>query len=71
MDIVGAELKLRKEGRSMRIKSKKVFEEGDYWRWEIIGIDDRQYLDGGNYHTEIQAKEGLYSALAASLPRNL
>lgn len=39
-----------------------LFEEGDYWRWRIVDVDGRVYVDGGNFRTREAALEDLQRA---------
>ncbi len=45
------------------IRSTKIFREGDYWRWLIVDVNGREYVDGGNYLTRNEAVSGLDKAL--------
>lgn len=47
---------------SIPIAVTRIYQEGQYWRWYIRDIDGREYLDGGNYLTQITAEEGLQAA---------
>lgn len=42
-----------------KIKSIRVYQEGDYWRWEIVTVGGYLYVDGGNYLTKDAALQAL------------
>lgn len=44
------------------VKTAWVFRGKDHWRWQIITIAGREYVDSGNYLTEDAAKRGLEDA---------
>ncbi len=44
------------------VASTRIFQEGDYWRWWIRDINGKEYLDSGNYLSEMAATEGLREA---------
>lgn len=45
-----------------RVWRTRVFREGHFWRWKITMANGSVYLDGGNYHTEAAARQGLPAA---------
>ena len=53
-----------KTPRGSKYVKAEIFAEGDFWRWRLTDGSGVEYLDGGNYHSEQQARDGLASALA-------
>jgi hypothetical protein len=46
-----------------RILRTRIFASAEFWRWKIVTVDGREYLDGGNYLRRSDAEAGLAAAL--------
>ncbi len=51
----------------MNAQSIKIFEEGDFVRWQILDTAGNECLDGGNYTRTEQALKGLAEALGMTI----
>ena len=45
------------------VKTLELFEETGYWRWRIVAINGREYVDGGNFISRIDAGRSLIASL--------
>ncbi len=44
------------------VTASRVFEEGNFWRWQIVDENGTQYADGGNFKTREAAEASLLNA---------
>lgn len=44
------------------VVSADLFAEGGYWRWRIVDVRGREYLDGGNFVSREEALADLATA---------
>jgi hypothetical protein len=58
--------RLRVNGRP--VQSVAVFQEGGFWRWQIIDVAGGEFLDGGNHLDERSAERDLATAFDPMQP---
>lgn len=46
-----------------QVKSLELYQENQFWRWQIIDCDGREFLDGGNYVRRTDAARRMITAL--------
>lgn len=51
----------------MNAQSIKIFDEGDFIRWQIVDSAGTEYVDGGNYRRTEQALKGAAQALGMEI----
>jgi len=50
-----------------QVSNARVFQEGGYWRWQIIDVYGTEYTDGGNFLSRQEVAKSLKKAFDGPL----